>query len=164
MTAGNFGAPGTFGPTALYEFSYTATNPNIAGLGFAAIRDLATFLRDAKTDDQGIANPLAGDVKYIYTICSSQPCRTTRDFVLLGLQRGRHPRQAPSSHNWGDQSWWDHFWLRQPPYHEKAIDGMLNYIGGGDGIYMNYRFAQPTRTHASTLRAGSRSSSSRSPI
>ena len=23
---------------------------------------------------------------------------------------------------------------------------MLNYIGGGDGIYMNYRFAQPTRT------------------
>ena len=36
--------------------------------------------------------------------------------------------------------------LRQPPYHEKAIDGMLNYIGGSDGIYMNYRFAQPTRT------------------
>ena len=46
----------------------------------------------------------------------------------------------------GDQSWWDHFWLRQPLSHEKAIDGMLNYIGGGDGIYMNYRFAQPTRT------------------
>ena len=23
---------------------------------------------------------------------------------------------------------------------------MLNYIGGGDGIYLNYRFAQPTRT------------------
>jgi len=36
--------------------------------------------------------------------------------------------------------------MRQPPHHEKAIDGMLNYIGGGDGIYMNYRFAQPTRT------------------
>jgi hypothetical protein len=28
----------------------------------------------------------------------------------------------------------------------KAVDGMLNYIGGGNGIYMNYRFAQPTRT------------------
>src|SRR5215469_14809632 len=34
----------------------------------------------------------------------------------------------------------------QPPYHEKAIDGMLNYIGGANGIYMNYRFAEPTRT------------------
>jgi hypothetical protein len=56
-----------------YEFSYTATNPNIVGLGFAAIRDFATLLRDAKTDDQGVANPLAGDVKFIYTICGSQP-------------------------------------------------------------------------------------------
>ncbi len=51
LTAGNFGAPGTFGPTALYEFTYIAQNPNIAGLGLAALRDFATFLRDAKTDD-----------------------------------------------------------------------------------------------------------------
>ena len=29
----------------------------------------------------------------------------------------------------------------------KAFDGVLNWIGGGDGIYMNYRFAQPFRTH-----------------
>jgi hypothetical protein len=145
LTAGNFGAPGTFGPTALYEFSYTATSPNIVGLGFAAIRDLATFLRDAKTDDQGVANPLAGDVKSIYTICGSQPCRTTRDFVYWGFNEADIPAGA-SSHKWGDHSWWDHFWLRQPQYHEKAIDGMLNYIGGANGIYMNYRFAQPTRT------------------
>jgi hypothetical protein len=145
LTAGNFGAPGTFGPTALYEFSYTATNPNIVGLGFAAIRDFATFLRDAKTDDQGVANPLAGDVKFIYTICGSQPCRTTRDFVYWGFNEADIPEGA-DHHQWGDRNWWDHFWLRQPRHHEKAIDGMLNYIGGGDGIYMNYRFAQPTRT------------------
>jgi hypothetical protein len=144
LTTGNFGAPGTFGPTALYEFTYIAQNPNIAGLGFAAIRDLATFLRDAKTDDSGTANPLAGDVKYIYTICSSQPCRTTRDFVLFGFNEADVPAGA-SQHKSGDPNWWNQFWLR-PPYHEKAIDGMLNYIGGGDGIYMNYRFAQPTRT------------------
>jgi hypothetical protein len=94
LTAGNFGASGTFGPTALYEFSYTATNPNIVGLGFAAIRDLATFLRDAKTDNQGVANPLAGDVKYIYTICGSQPSRTTRV-----IETGREPacRERPLS-------------------------------------------------------------------
>ncbi len=144
LTAGDFGAPGTFGPTALYEFTYVAQNPNIAGLGLAAIRDFATFLRDAKTDDYGTANPLAGDVKDIYTICSSQPCRTTRDFVLFGFNEADVPAGA-SQHKWGDLSWWNQFWLR-PPYHEKAIDGMLNYIGGGDGIYLNYRFAQPTRT------------------
>jgi hypothetical protein len=144
LTAGAFGSPGTFGPTALYEFTYIAESPNIAGLGLAAIRDFATFLRDAKTDDNSVANPLAGDVKYIYTTCISQPCRTTRDFVLFGFNDADVPAGA-SQHHWGDQSWWNRFWLR-PPYHEKAIDGMLNYIGGGDGIYLNYRFAQPTRT------------------
>jgi hypothetical protein len=29
----------------------------------------------------------------------------------------------------------------------KVFDGMLNLIGGGSGIYMNYRFGQPVRTH-----------------
>lgn len=145
LTSGPFGGSGSFGPPLLYEFSYIAKDPLIVGLGFAAIRDLATFLRHAKTDDHGVANPLAGDVKYIYTICSSQPCRTTRDFVLWGFNDADIPEGA-HHHNWGDRDWWDHFWLR-PPHHEKAIDGMLNYIGGANGIYMNYRFAQPTRTH-----------------
>ncbi len=145
LTSGAFGDANSFGPTALYEFSYIAKDPLIVGLGFAAIRDLATFLRHAKTDDHGVANPLAGDVEYIYTICSSQPCRTTRDFVLWGFNDADIPEGA-HRHNWGDRDWWDHFWLR-PPHHEKAVDGMLNYIGGGNGIYMNYRFAQPTRTH-----------------
>jgi len=146
LTSGPFGGPNSFGPTALYEFSYIAKDPQIVGLGFAAIRDLATFLRNAKADDNGVANPLAGDVKYIYTICSSQPCRTTRDFVYWGFNDADIPDGA-DRHHWGDRNWWDHFWLRLPPHHEKVIDGMLNYIGGGNGIYMNYRFAQPTRTH-----------------
>ena len=145
LTSGPFGGPKSFGPTALYEFSYIARDRLIVGLGFAAIRDLATFLRNAKADDNNVANPLAGDVKYIYTICSSQPCRTTRDFVLWGFNEADIAEGA-SRHHWGDHDWWDHFWLRRPPHHERAIDGMLNYIGGGDGIYMNYRFAQPTRT------------------
>ena len=144
LTSGPFGT--SFGPTALYEFSYIAKDPLIAGLGLAGIRDLATFLRNAKTDDNGTANPLAGDVQYIYTICSSQPCRTTRDFVYWGFNEADIPEGA-DHHHWGDRNWWDNFWLRGPPHHEKAIDGMLNYIGGGDGIYLNYRFAQPGRTH-----------------
>lgn len=121
LTSGNFGGPGSFGPTALYEFTYTAKNPLVAGLGFAAIRDFATFLRDAKSDDKGVANPLSGNVERIYTTCVSQPCRTTRDFLLFGF-------------NEAEQT------------HARVFDAMLNWIGGGDGIFMNYRFAQPTRT------------------
>src|SRR5439155_23003890 len=79
LKAGKFGGPGTFGPTALYEFSYIARDPVVAGLGLAMIRDLATFLRSAQADEGGTANPLAGNVDYIYTTCSSQPCRTMHD-------------------------------------------------------------------------------------
>ena len=133
LTSGNFGGQGSFGPTALYEFTYVAKDPVVVGLGFASLRDLATFLRDAKTDDNGVANPLAGDVQAIYTVCSSQPCRTTRDFVLFGFNEAEHSPQKPSN--------------GQHVEHQQVFDGMLNWKGGGSGIFMNYRFAQPGRTH-----------------
>jgi Alpha/beta hydrolase domain len=126
LTSGNFGGPGSFGPTALYEFSYTARDPLVVGLGFAAIRDIATFLRSAKADDQGVANPLAGDLEMLYSFCRSEPCRTMHDFVLLGFNQ-------PESETGGANG--------------KTFDGVLNWKGGGGGMFMNYRFSQPFRTH-----------------
>jgi hypothetical protein len=123
LTSGNFGGPGAFGPTALYEFTYIARDPTVVGLGFAAIRDLATFLHTAKADDQGVPNPLAGDVQFIYTFCSSQPCRTMHDFVQLGFNEAEGPAGV------------------------KTFDGILNWKAGGSGMFMNYRFGQPVRTH-----------------
>lgn len=113
------GAP--FKQGTLYEFTYTAKNPVIAGLGFAAVRDLATFARRADKDDAGNANPFAGDVQKVYTACVSQPCRTMHDFVWLGF-------------NTDDNG-------------EKAVDGVVNWVGGATGMFMNHRFAQPFRTH-----------------
>jgi hypothetical protein len=133
-----FGGTGTYSPTALYEFTYKAKDPLVAGLGFATIRDFATFLRTAKTDESGNKNPLSGDVQAIYTTCVSQPCRTTRDFVMLGFNQPEFPypnKRGP----WGQSDFKGY-----PP--RIVIDGMLNWIGGADGIFMNYRFAQPTRT------------------
>jgi hypothetical protein len=133
-----FGGPGTYSPTALYEFTYIAKDPIVAGLGFASLRDFATFLRTAKADKRGVPNPLAGDVQAIYTTCVSQPCRTTHDFILLGFNQPEFlssSAKTPSSEAGFDG--------RQ---HKKVFDGMLNWIGGGDGIFMNYRFSQPTRT------------------
>ena len=126
-----FGDPSVFGPSGLYEFSYTAVNPKVAALGLAAIRDVAAFFRDAKTDDHGNKNPLAGNVKFIYTFCSSQPCRTMRDFVYLGFNQVEHARGIAHQ---GDGP-------------KMAIDGVLNWKAGGSGLYINYRFSQPTRTH-----------------
>jgi hypothetical protein len=146
LTAGNFGMPPSFGPTALYEFTYTAKDPIVAGLGFAAVRDFAAFLRDNKADDGGIANPMAGDVERIYSFCVSQPCRTMHDFMLWGFNAVEQAR----AHGDGDRDGDDHRGSghgRDRGRHEKAFDAVLNWIGGGDGIYMNYRFAQPFRTH-----------------
>lgn len=133
-----FGGPGTYSPTALYEFTYIARDPIVAGLGFATMRDFATFLRSAKTDQNGVANPLAGDVQAIYTTCVSQPCRTTRDFVMLGFNQPEFPFPIAG----GPRN--SHGFQAYP--RGVVFDGMLNWIGGGDGIFMNYRFAQPTRT------------------
>ena len=113
------GTPFTQG--RLYEFTYQATNPLVAGLGFAATRDLAAFLRHANSDDVGTRNPLRGHVQRAYTFGVSQPARYMRDFLHLGF-------------NEDEQG--------QP-----IFDGILNWLGGGSGIFLNYRFAQAARTH-----------------
>jgi hypothetical protein len=112
--------PGPFTPNDIYEFSYTAKDPKVAGVGFAAIRDFNSFLRYATTDDFGNPNPLAGDVTRIYTETSSQPARTLNDFTHLGFNE--------------DESGW------------KVFDGMMQWVGAGDGINMNYRWSQSGRT------------------
>ena len=104
----------------IYEFSYTAKDPTVNGLGLAAIRDFNSFLRYATEDDFHNPNPLAGDVTRIYTETSSQPARTLNDFVHLGFNE--------------DESG------------QKVFDGMLQWIGAGDGLNMNYRWSQTKRT------------------
>jgi hypothetical protein len=110
----------TFQQGMLHEFAYQAKNPVFSGLGFAAIRDLASFVRGAQQDDAGNDNPLSGQARAIYSACVSQPCRTAHDFVQLGFNQDEAGRPA--------------------------IDGIVNWIGGADGVYMNYHFAQPFRT------------------
>ena len=93
----------------------------MSGLGFAALRDVASFVKTADKDDTGTANPLKGDTADIYSACVSQPCRTMHDFVTLGFN--------------ADES------------NRKVVDGVVNWIGGATSIFMNYRFAEPFRTH-----------------
>jgi hypothetical protein len=105
----------------LYELTYPAKDPLVAGLGFAATRDVAAFLRHATVDDDANPNPLARDVEFIYTYCASQACRFLHDFLQLGFNEDEHG--------------------------QRAIDGFLNVVGGGSGGFFNYRFAQPARHH-----------------
>jgi Alpha/beta hydrolase domain len=113
------GTPFTQG--RLYEFTYPAKDPIVAGLGFVATRDLAAFLRHADNDDIGTPNPLAGSIQTVYAFGISQPARYMRDFLHLGFNEDEHGRPV--------------------------FDGILNWLGGGSGIFLNYRFAQAARTH-----------------
>jgi hypothetical protein len=110
----------SFTPNDIYEFSYTAKDPTVNGIGFAAIRDFNAFLRYEKADDAGTANPLAGDVMRIYTEVSSQPGRLLNDFRNLGFNQAENGKIV--------------------------FDGMMQWIAAGDGINMNLRFSQPGRT------------------
>ena len=104
----------------IYELTYTAKDPYVATVGFAAMRDFLSWLRNAKVDTEGTENPLAGDIKSIVSWTLSQPARLMNDFVWLGFNQAL------------DGS--------------KVFDGALNFIGGGNGLGINYRFAQVGRT------------------
>jgi hypothetical protein len=104
----------------IYEFSYTAKDPAINGVGFAAVRDWNAWLRYETKDDAGTPNPLAGDISRIYTEVSSQPGRLLNDFRYLGFNQAENGKQV--------------------------FDGMMQWIAAGDGISMNYRWSQPGRT------------------
>jgi hypothetical protein len=112
------GAP--FLQSHIYEFTYIAKDPLVLGLGLAATRDFVSFLRHATTDDEGNPNPLAGDVEHTFTFTVSQPGRYLNDFRTLGFNEDEDG--------------------------QRVIDGMMNFIGGGTGVAINYRFGQTART------------------
>ena len=100
---------GTPFAVGLYELTYQAKDPLVAGLGFAAVRDLASFLRGRR------------DIDAVDSFGVSQPSRTMNDFLHLGFNQDEDGRQV--------------------------FDGVLNWIGGASGVFINQRFAQPFRTH-----------------
>jgi len=104
----------------IYEFSYTAKDPTVNGIGMAAVRDFVAFLRFAQKDDLGNANPLAGDLIRVYSEVLSQPGRLFNDFRNLGFN------QAETG--------------------QKVFDGHMQWIAAADGLNLNYRFSQPNRT------------------
>jgi hypothetical protein len=105
----------------LYEFTYPAKDPIVAGLGFVAIRDVAAFLQRTAIASDSNPEPLAPGVRFVYSFCLSQSCRFMHDFLRLGFNEDEHGR--------------------------RVFDGILNWIGGASAGFFNYRFAQPARTH-----------------
>jgi hypothetical protein len=82
----------TFNPSLLYEMVYTAKNPLVLGVGFAAFRDLGSFLRYESTAPGGGSNPISGNVRRTYTVGASQSGAFIHGFIFYGFnedERGR---------------------------------------------------------------------------
>jgi Alpha/beta hydrolase domain len=68
-----------FQQSRIYAFTYPAKDPVVAGIGFAATRDVLSYVRQGGSP--------AGDVQAIYTWGLSQSARYLRDFVRLGFNQ-----------------------------------------------------------------------------
>jgi hypothetical protein len=110
---------------ALYQFSYVAKDPPVAGVGYAATRDFIAFLRYAVRDKIGNPNPLGPDgrhkVAYSLAHGTSQSGRFLRDLVYQGFNETEDLRQV--------------------------FDGINPHIASAR-LFLNYRAAQPNRVYS----------------
>jgi hypothetical protein len=112
-----------FTPISIYELWYEATEPKVLGIGFAATRDLVSFLRYERADDRGTANPLAeagGGVRHAVAFGGSQSGRYLRHFIELGMNKDAQAR--------------------------RVFEGMFAHTAGAGKVFANHSFGQPGRT------------------
>lgn len=121
---------GGFDTNHIYELLYTAKNPTVTGLGFAATRDFVSFLRNGngdrhgngkskkQTPEPGPENPLGDGIENAIIYGSSQSGRWIRTFIQLGFNEDENRRQV--------------------------FEGAIPHKASNRGAF-NIRFAQPTR-------------------
>jgi hypothetical protein len=83
-----------FDPAFLYELVFTAKDPLVLGMGYAATRDLNSFLRYADKDEAGTANPVAGQIKWEISQGNSQSGNFIRSFIHLGFNEDEAGRMV----------------------------------------------------------------------
>ncbi len=127
--------PDGFDAGAIYELIYTARDSIVAGLAFASVRDVVSFLRYEVADDAGNANPLAPEgtpgIARAYALGISQSGRFLRDMLYQGFNEDEVGRPV--------------------------FEGVVPDVAGARRTFINRRFAQPgrfSREHESHLQPG----------
>src|SRR5262249_8792704 len=81
-----------FDPTSEYLLQYTAKDPLVLGIGYAATRDLNSFLRYSDKDDAGNPNPVANQIRWTMSRGDSQSGNFIRSFIHLGFNQDESNR------------------------------------------------------------------------
>lgn len=108
-------------PGSLYELRYPAINPKVLGIGFAATRDLVSFLRYETSDDEFTPNPAGRGIKAALAVGISQSGRYLRDHIVQGFNQDEEKR--------------------------RVFDGVLAHISGAGKLFLNAEFGEPARTN-----------------
>jgi hypothetical protein len=107
-------------PGSLYVLRYPAKDPKVLGIGFAATRDIVSFLRYDAKNSSGAEN-LVGPINAVLAVGISQSGRYLRDHIVQGFN--------------------------QDEYQRRVFDGVLAHISGVGKVFLNEEFAQPLRTN-----------------
>lgn len=85
---------GGFNPAKLYQVVYTAKDPYVLGVGFAAWRDVGSFFKYALQDDLGTPNPVARRISWSIARGVSQSGNFLRGWLHLNFNKGEDGRQV----------------------------------------------------------------------
>ncbi len=109
-----------FDAKRLVQVVFTAADPYVLGVGFAAWRDVGQFFKTARADDSGTANPLVVDGRVAVTHSIGRGVSQSGNFL-----RG-----------------WLHLGFNQAENGAPVHDGLWPIIAGRR-IALNFRWAQP---------------------
>jgi hypothetical protein len=132
----------------LYELVYPATHPIVMGLGFAAIRDVGSFLRYERRDRTDSENPLAASAP----LANATDSRPTSAQIPETPARGvasepnavmRRAYATGASQTGAFLRDFIYLGFNEDEEHRKVFDGVLPTIAGTDRVFINVRFADP---------------------
>ena len=128
--------PESFDAGAIYTFSYIARDPKVTGLGFAATRDLISWLRHASADE---GNPLA-DI-------AEAPCEKDKAGTCINPGGGIYESAFAFGASQSGRYLRDYLWqgFNRDLAGRKVFDGMIPFIPGARQTFTNYRFGEPGR-------------------
>ncbi len=108
-----------FEPGVIYDLTYRARGSVVQGTGFAGIRDLVSFLKHERSEDNPLRRPDGAPVaQRAIGHGMSQSGRALRQFLYDGFNADEEGRQV--------------------------FDGVIPAIAGGGLGFFNHRFASPT--------------------
>ena len=111
--------PAGFSPNYIYELVYEARDPIVMGLGFAATRDLISFLRYDATNNNPLLDNEMKSPRWVIGFGSSQSGRFLKDLIYQGFNQDEAGRIV--------------------------FDGAIPHISASRRTFTNYEFAMPGR-------------------